>query len=100
MHRLESKEPELEPLPRKEITGATCESEQLPRVNRGAQVLLQVIPVTVYGPNGSLNTDAMLDSKSMRSLVLSGVADKLGLVGSEERVVLNGIEGTSELNSK
>jgi hypothetical protein len=42
----------------------------------------------------------MVGSGSTCSLVLSGVADKLGLVGSEERVVLNGIQGTSELNSK
>ncbi|CAB4017203.1 Hypothetical predicted protein, partial [Paramuricea clavata] len=59
-----------------------------------------VIPVTVHGPNGYLNTHAMLDSGSTCSLVLSSVAEKLGLEGSEERIILNGIQGTSELNSR
>ena len=42
----------------------------------------------------------MLDSGSTCSLVLSSVAEKLGLEGSEERIILNGIQGTCELNSR
>ena len=76
--------------------------EQRLKVNnvRSMPVLLQVIPVTVHGPNGYLNTHGMLDSGSTCSLVLSSVAEKLGLEGSEERIILNGIQGTSELNSR
>ena len=63
-------------------------------------VLLQVIPITVHGPSGYLNTHAMLDNGSTCSLVLAAVADKLGLEGLQERVILNAIQGKSELNSK
>ncbi len=59
-----------------------------------------VIKATLGGPNGCLNTYAMLDSGSTCSLVLSSVADKLGLEGSQEQIILNGIQGTSKLNSK
>ncbi|CAB3994162.1 Hypothetical predicted protein [Paramuricea clavata] len=99
---MENKEPGSgnKPPEREENIGATFESKQCSQVKRGMPVLLQVIPVTVHGPNGYLNTHAMLDSGSTCSLVLSSVAEKLGLEGSEERIILNGIQGTSELNSR
>ena len=102
LHRMENKKPGfgIKPPEREENIGATFESKQCSQVKRGMPVLLQVIPVTVHGPNGYLNTHAMLDSGSTCSLVLSSVAEKLGLEGSEERIILNGIQGTSELNSR
>jgi hypothetical protein len=102
LHRMENKEPGfgIKPPEREENIGATFESKQCSQVKRGMPVLLQVIPVTVHGPNGYLNTHAMLDSGSTCSLVLSSVAEKLGLEGSEERIILNGIQGTCELNSR
>jgi hypothetical protein len=90
----------IKPPEREENIGATFEGKQCSQVKRGMPVLLQVIPVTVHGPNGYMNTHAMLDSGSTCSLVLSSVAEKLDLEGSEERIILNGIQGTSELNSR
>ena len=58
-------------------------------------VLLQVVPVTLYGPKGYFNTNAMLDTDSTCSLLLADVAEKLGLVGPLESVLLNGIQKTS-----
>ena len=102
LHRMENKEPGsgIKPPEREENIGATSESKQCSQIKRSTPVLLQVIPVTVHGPNGCLNTYAMLDSGSTCSLVLSSVADKLGLEGSQEQIILNGIQGTSKLNSK
>jgi hypothetical protein len=87
----ENKEPGsgFKPPEREENIGATFESKQCSQVKRGMPVLLQVISVTVHGPNGYLNTHAMLYSGSTCSLVLSGVAEKLGLEGSEELIILN-----------
>ena len=99
LHRVESKEPGSGPS-REENIGTASESKQSSQVKRSTPVLLQVIPVTVHGPNGSLTTHAMLDSGSTCSLVLSGIADKLGLKGPEEQVTLNGIQGTSHLSSR
>lgn len=90
----------VQPPAKQENVGATSGSKQSSQVKRDSPVLLQVIPVTVHGPNGHLKTHAMLDSGSTCSLVLASVADKLGLKGSRERIVLNGIQGASELNSR
>ncbi len=85
---------------RQESVSAASEHTNPPRLLKNVPILLQVIPITIYGPNGCLNTHAMLDNGSTCSLVLASVADKLGLEGSQERIVLNGIQGQSELISK
>ena len=43
--------------------------------------LIQVVPVTLYGPKGYFKTHAMLDTGSTCSLLLADVAEKLGLDG-------------------
>ena len=63
-------------------------------------VLLQVVPVTLYGPKGYFNTHAMLETGSTCSLLLADSAEKLGLDGPFESVLLNGIQKTSELLTK
>jgi len=63
-------------------------------------VLLQVVPVTPYGPKRYFNTYAMLDTGSTCSLLLADVAERLGLDGPSERLLLNGIQKTSELLTK
>ena len=63
-------------------------------------VLLQVVPVTLYGPKGYFNTHTMLDTGSTRSLLLADVAEKLDLDGQLESVLLNGVQKTSELLTK
>ena len=60
-------------------------------------VLLQVVPVTLYGPKGYFNTYAMLDTGSTCSLLLADVARNLGLDGPLKSMLLNGIQKTSEL---
>ena len=42
------------------------------------RVILQVVPVTLYGPCGQLNANALLDSGSTCSLIPGDVADQLG----------------------
>ena len=63
-------------------------------------MLLQVVSVTLYGPKGYLNTLAVLDTGNTRSLLLADVAEKLGLDGPLEGVLLNGIQKTYELLTK
>ena len=60
-------------------------------------MLLQVVPVTLYGPKGYFNTHAILDTGSTCSLLLADVAEKLCLDGPLESALLNGIQKTSEL---
>ena len=63
-------------------------------------VLLQVVPVTLYGPKGYFNTYAMLDTGSTCSLPATDVAKNLGLEGPVETVLLNGIQKSSRLLTK
>ena len=44
-------------------------------------VLLQVVPVTLYGPKGYFNTYAMLDTGSTCGLLATDVAKNLRLDG-------------------
>ena len=45
------------------------------------EVLLSVIPVTVFGPAGEISTHALLDSGAKHTFIDSSVADKIGITG-------------------
>ena len=80
--------------------GLSTEHSNTSHRSSQTSVVLQVVPVTLYGPKGYFNTYAMLDTGSTCSLLLADVAEKLGLDGPLENVVLNGIQKTSELMTK
>ena len=60
-------------------------------------VLIQVVPVNLYGRKGWFNTHAMLDTRSTCSLLLADVAEKLGLDDPLQSLLLSGIQKTSDL---
>ena len=80
--------------------GSSTEHSNTSHRSSQTSVLLQVVPVTFYGPKRYFNTYAMLDTGSTCSLLLADVAKKLGLDGPLENVVLNGIQKMSELMTK
>ncbi|XP_068684757.1 uncharacterized protein [Montipora foliosa] len=80
--------------------GSSTEHSNSSHRSSHTSVLLQVVPVTLYGPKGYFNTHAMLDTGSTCSLLLVDVAERLGLDGPVESVLLNGIQKTSELLTK
>ena len=86
--------------PAEAVVGQSTEHSNTTHRSSHTSVLLQVIPVTLYGPNGYFNTYAMMDTGSTCSLLLADVARRLGLNGPLENVVLNGIQKTSELTTK
>ncbi len=59
------------------------------------KVLLQVVPVVLYGKTRSVRTFALLDQGSTASLIRSSVADQLdgGHLGTES-IELNGVNGS------
>ena len=59
-----------------------------------------MLPGTLYGPKGQFDTFAMLDTGSTCRLILSTVADKLGLDGPPEHITLNGLQNVTELSTK
>ena len=80
--------------------GLSTEHSNTSHKSSHTSVLLQVVPVTLYGPKGYFNTYAMLDTGSTCSLLVADFARRLGLDGPLESVVLNGIQKTSELVTK
>ena len=80
--------------------GSSTEHSNSSHRSSHTSVLLQVVPVTLFGPKGYFNTHAMLETGSTCSLLLADVAEKLGLDGPFESVLLNGIQKTSELLTK
>jgi hypothetical protein len=63
-------------------------------------VIVQVLPVTLYGPVGSVQTYAMLDLGSTCSLLSDTVAQELGLEGETQSLNLSGIRECSLLSSQ
>ncbi|XP_061728378.1 uncharacterized protein LOC133533417 isoform X1 [Cydia pomonella] len=55
--------------------------------------MLKVLPVTLSGPNGSYETFAFLDDGSTATMIDCKVAARLGLIGPEEFITVNGIMG-------
>ena len=80
--------------------GSSTEHSNSSHRSNHTSVLLQVVPVTLYGPKEYFNTHAVLDTGSTCSLLLADVAERLGLDGAVESVLLNGIQKTSELLTK
>ena len=67
---------------------------------RNLKVLLQVLPVTLYGPAANTQAYAMLDMGSTCSLIRTDIARKLRLRGPPEEMTLNGIQQRSVFSSK
>ncbi len=67
---------------------------------QASQVLLQVLPVTIHGPAGLHRTYAMLDMGNTCTLIQASVADKVGLTGPTEQMILNGVQQRSCIASR
>lgn len=53
-----------------------------------------IIPVTLFGPKGSINIDALIDSGADRCLFNSQIGKEIGLeIEKGEREIFSGIEG-------
>ncbi|CAH8428835.1 unnamed protein product [Schistosoma haematobium] len=60
-----------------------------------SKVCLGFIPVRLYGPNGTLETYALLDSGSDTSLVCEEIINHLGLKGKETSIKVTTVNGTT-----
>lgn len=49
----------------------------------GSKVVLKIVPITVHGPNASVNTHALLDDGATVTLIAADLADKVGLHGKK-----------------
>ena len=88
-------------LPEQQIpTETTAERSNVMLANHKSEVILQVVPVILYGPGNQLDTYALLDTGSTCSLVTSDIDGQLGLDGPSESLKLFGIQATSHIETK
>lgn len=55
---------------------------------RPHNVMLKIVPVRLHGPNGCLDTYAVLDDGSMRTIILDEAVNKLDLTGERDEIHL------------
>ncbi|XP_073960549.1 uncharacterized protein [Choristoneura fumiferana] len=61
------------------------------------QVLLKVVPINIYGPNGIIRTTALLDDGSSVSLISTALAAQVGVRGRRECLRVRGAWDSNEL---
>ncbi|KAI3370766.1 hypothetical protein L3Q82_007111 [Scortum barcoo] len=74
-----------------QATRATTEVLYLDRPTAGCQVLLKVVKVCIHYDDRTLNTYAILDDGSERTMLLPGAAEQLGVQGTPEDLPLRTI---------
>ena len=107
LHRLPTDNGSATPPPHPEVPPTqhsppetTTESSNVMQTGNESRVLLQVVPVTLYGPGSQLNTHALLVPGSTCPLVTKDIANQLSLDGQSESLNLFGIQATSYLKTK
>ncbi|CAL8114202.1 unnamed protein product [Orchesella dallaii] len=68
--------------------------------NDNADVFLRIAPIKIEGPKGKINTYALFDEGATCSLLDAEVADKLGITGKKEKLVLQWTNDVSETHSE
>ncbi|CAL8100448.1 unnamed protein product [Orchesella dallaii] len=64
-----------------------------------ADVFLRIAPIQIQGPKGKINTYALFDEGATCSLLDAEVAEKLGITGKKEELVLQWTNDVSETHS-
>ena len=58
------------------------------------KVLLRIVPLTLHGPDGQINTHALLDDGSTVTLLDAALAKELGIVGKADPISLRWTDGS------
>ena len=70
------------------MTGSSPSAVYLDKPSRPHDVMLKVVKVLLYGPQGSMETYAILDDGSERTMLLNSAMEQLNLVGKPETLLL------------
>lgn len=71
------------------------EATTLSAFGQEGRVLLKVLPVTLFGPLGSVQVNALLDEGSTVSILNAEVAEQIGLEGQEQELSIKGVLGVA-----
>ncbi|XP_053699404.1 uncharacterized protein LOC128746376 [Sabethes cyaneus] len=66
----------------------------------GSSVLFRIVPVTLHGQTGEVNTYAFLDEGSSLTLIENGIAEQLGVNGATQPLCLRWTGNTSRIEEK
>jgi len=80
--------------PRREVGGAVFSHSSC----SPSQVLLRILPVTLYGPLSEFHTYALLDEASTVTLLTQSVADAIGTTGQQDPLRLQWTNNMSQSN--
>ena len=80
-------------------TQTTAGADGSPAADR-AHLMLQVVPLTVHGPNGNRKVNALLDLGSQISLVTENLAGQLGLTGPVQPLRIATVDHTTARPSR
>lgn len=81
-----------------EISDAEPRVESVTTVNNNdCKVLLQTVPICIHGPNGVINSVALLDGGSTVSMICASLSSRLGLSGQKETMHVCGAWNATEL---
>ena len=70
----------------------TTQMTYLDQPLRPYNVMLKVVPVTLHGPAGKLETFAVLDDGSMRTMLLTPAVQQLNLTGKKDSILLSTVQ--------
>ncbi|KOB66592.1 polyprotein [Operophtera brumata] len=73
------------------------ESVSVNYINMNSSVLLKVVPIVIYGPNGKFSASALLDDGSTVSLMSAKLAARAGLRGRKLSMRVRGAWDNTEL---
>ena len=73
------------------VAAAACQRE-----DKHATTLLQVVPVRVYGRNGTRDTFALLDPGAQTALCSNKLADQLDIPGKPQELCVQTVEGSGK----
>ena len=71
-----------------------------PRVDYNRYVLIKVIPLTLHGPAGFIDTFGVLDECAELTMVLQSVVDDLNIQGHDEHLCVATVMGDYSWNGK
>ncbi|XP_055633289.1 uncharacterized protein LOC129773669 [Toxorhynchites rutilus septentrionalis] len=85
---------------RKEITTLPQQAESHTHQYFGSSVLFRIVPVTLYGKTGFVNTYAFLDEGSSLTLIEGEIAKQLGVSGETQPLCLRWTGNTSRIEEE
>lgn len=85
--------PSCSVLPEEQVNVANTSQQPEILLTLRPPAYLKIVPVTVYGPAGSCDVFALLDDGSTATVIDSSIANRIGVTGPQQTIIINAIGG-------